>query len=251
MRFLAFPSNPKRRRASLAGAVHRRLPTQGQAPFAEHPESTRSVCLPRPPWERGRLARPEVSEGRYSGLRPQLRTGRPRSQGGFASPKNVQSPIIPLRCQSCLFSAGRWSNWFARSIGPGCRCRRPPLTQRNFSQVPSSCSGVTESRGRRRGRRLGWQRLPTLAPSQRPVLGDDPHANDENEQCKNSSCLHEVEKLIFSWAINQDAGGLKRCNQGYRCRDAHHHRERAGIGSQLVGCANRRGQHQQRRRRVG
>ncbi|MCI0724727.1 MAG: hypothetical protein L0338_38060, partial [Acidobacteria bacterium] len=30
--------------------------------------------------------------GRADGLRPQLRAGRPRSQGGCATPKNVQPP---------------------------------------------------------------------------------------------------------------------------------------------------------------
>ena len=92
MRFPALRSDPKRRRASLAAAVQKTLPTQGSASLAEHTDSTRSVCLTWPRWERGRLARPGAAKGRCSGLRPRLRTGRPRSQRGFVTPRNVQSP---------------------------------------------------------------------------------------------------------------------------------------------------------------
>jgi hypothetical protein len=96
MRFPALSSDPKRRRASLAAAVQKTLPTQGSASLAEPIDSTRSVCLTWPRWERGRLARPGAANGRCSGLRPRLRTGRPRSQGGFAAPKtsNLQIPAF-------------------------------------------------------------------------------------------------------------------------------------------------------------
>ena len=100
MRFPAFPSNPKRRRTrdrrpSLAAAARRTLQTQRQASLAEHTDSTRSVCLTGHPWERGRLARPEATEGRCSGLRPRLRTGRPRSQGIARREKSRREKIAP------------------------------------------------------------------------------------------------------------------------------------------------------------
>ena len=102
MRFPALPCKSKRRRAgdrcpSLAAAVQKTFPTQGQASLAEHTDSTRSVCLTWPRWERGRLARPGAAKGRCSGLRPRLRTGRPRSQRGFVTPRNVQSPHSRVR----------------------------------------------------------------------------------------------------------------------------------------------------------
>jgi len=100
MRFPALPCNPERGRASLAAAVQKKLSTQGQASLAEHTDSTRSLCLTWPPWGRRRLACPGAAKGRCSGLRPRLRTGRPRSQRGFVTPRNVQSPGTPPGCLS-------------------------------------------------------------------------------------------------------------------------------------------------------
>jgi hypothetical protein len=107
MTFPTLPSNPKRRRASLAAAVQKVLPPQGQASLAKHSDPARSVCLGRPAWELGRLTRPGAAKGRYSGLRPRLRTGRPRSQAGFATPKNVLRPDSSLRGNDVRYSWAR------------------------------------------------------------------------------------------------------------------------------------------------
>ncbi|MCI0626292.1 MAG: tetratricopeptide repeat protein [Acidobacteria bacterium] len=53
--------------------------------------------MTRPPWERGRPARLGAAGGRSDGLRPQLRTGRLRSQGGLRHFKKCPISIAARR----------------------------------------------------------------------------------------------------------------------------------------------------------
>jgi len=149
---------------TLAAAVQKVLPTQGRASWAEHTGSTRSVCLTKPPWERGRLARPGAAKGRCSGLRPRLRTGRPRSQAGF---------VIDVFAAKAGWIPARAS--LGRNDGRGSPCESLP--RKNVT--PADCmpgrepgfslrlAGFPRSRESRTSDRANWSLLAAVQPSLR------------------------------------------------------------------------------------